>query len=126
MTQFQLLGSASKRGHSIDLAEPRIKAISHPVTQEVSCHDDGGECQARERCDVRGISQVIAAGGDHSAEGWAGRGIPAPRKLSVASVRIRLPVESVVATKTVLMTPGKMCLASMRRLVAPDIRAEST
>ena len=61
------------RGHLVDLAEPGIETISHPVTQEVSRHDDGGECQAWERRNVRGFSQVVTARRDHATERRAGR-----------------------------------------------------
>ena len=61
------LGQALKHGHLIDLAEPGIEPIPHPISQEVPCHDDCGECQAGERRDVWGVSQIVTTGRDHPA-----------------------------------------------------------
>ena len=61
------------RGHLVDLAEPGIEAVPHPVTQEVARHDNGGQCQARELRDMRGVSQVVTARRDHATKRRAGR-----------------------------------------------------
>ena len=55
-----------------------------------------------------------------------GLGMPAPRKLSVASSRMTWPISSVPSTITVLTTLGKMCRTMIRKLEAPATRARAT
>ena len=55
-----------------------------------------------------------------------GAGMPAPRKLSVASDRMRLPTLSEAITVTVPIVPGSMCLMMMRWVDAPEILASAT
>ena len=55
-----------------------------------------------------------------------GGGMPAPRKLRIASVRINYPTRNVAMTITVLMTPGKICQISIRKVDAPTTFARAT
>ena len=53
-------------------------------------------------------------------------GTPTPRKLKVASVRIKLPICMVASTMMELITLGSTCFSMMMRLGSPMVLAAST
>ncbi len=55
-----------------------------------------------------------------------GGGMPAPRKLRIASVRISCPTRNVAMTITVLMQPVRMCQISILNVDAPTTLASAT
>jgi hypothetical protein len=55
-----------------------------------------------------------------------GDGIPAPRKLRVASARISDPTLNEAITVTVPTVPGNICLNKIRDVDAPAILADAT
>ena len=55
-----------------------------------------------------------------------GAGIPAPKKLNVASYRIRFPTLNELITVIVPIVPGIMCRTKMRAVDAPEILAKAT
>ena len=56
----------------------------------------------------------------------SGGGMPTPKKLSVASVKIICPVPSVATTISVFVTPGIRCCKIMRGEDAPATLASAT
>ena len=61
-----------------------------------------------------------------SPQAGLGRGMPAPRKLKVASKRITCPTSRVARTMMVFITLGKICLRMILAFEAPATFARAT
>ena len=72
--------------------EPRVPQVAERIAQQVEPHHQRGDGDAREEHQPgRRLGVLLRAAAEHPSQEGSGGGTPNPRKLNVASVRIKNP-----------------------------------
>ena len=98
------------------------------VSEETAGESDSGKIED----EITEIQDTVTVAADTDVLDYPGRkegsviGTPTPKKLKVASVRIKLPIWMVAKTIMELITFGSTCFKMMMRFGRPMVRAAST